>query len=169
MSFQYDFVETIENPQEFKALMVAYYGDVLPKVAAIGAPVLDPVAFADETLAKSEELLPPRNRLLLVRDASGKLVGCGTLRRIRDDAAEMKRMFVLPEAQGQGLGQRIFEERIAEARRMGLKWLYADTFKGNRAMLSMYEKFGFGYIPRYPENANDEEFDPFLVYLSYEL
>jgi hypothetical protein len=37
--------------------------------------------------------------------------------------------------------------------------------KGNTAMLSMYEKFGFAYIRRYPENANVPELEPWLVYL----
>jgi hypothetical protein len=36
-------------------------------------------------------------------------------------------------------------------------------------MLSMYERFGFRYIQRYPENANPIEFEPYLVYLEYSL
>ncbi|MEM1430250.1 MAG: GNAT family N-acetyltransferase, partial [Pseudomonadota bacterium] len=55
--------------------------------------------------------------------------------------------------------------RIEEAERMGCTTLYADTVKGNRAMLSMYERMGFSYIPRYPENANPPEWSDVLVYL----
>ena len=58
---------------------------------------------------------------------------------------------------------------IDEARKMGCTTVYADTMKGNRAMLAMYEKFGFHYIPRYPENANPAELEPFLVYLEYRM
>ena len=81
----------------------------------------------------------------------------------------MKRMFVRPEAQGQGLGRRLFEMRIAEAKKMGCRVIYADTARGNRSMLSMYEKYGFQYIPRYPENANPPEFEPYLVFLEYRI
>ena len=74
-------------------------------------------------------------------------------------------MYVRPKARGLGLGRLLFEYRVEEARRMGCDTLYADTVKGNAPMLSMYEKFGFSYIPRYPENANGPELEPFLVYL----
>ena len=47
--------------------------------------------------------------------------------------------------------------------------IYVDTAKGNRPMLSMYERFGFKYIERYPENANPAEYAPYLVYLAYDL
>jgi hypothetical protein len=52
---------------------------------------------------------------------------------------------------------------------MGCTYLYADTVKGNRGMLSMYEKCGFDYIPRYPENANGSELEPYLVYLEHKI
>lgn len=77
----------------------------------------------------------------------------------------MKRMFVAPAARGTGLGRALFEARITEARAMGLAYLYADTFQGNRPMLNLYEKAGFSYIDRYPENANPVEFAPHLVFL----
>jgi hypothetical protein len=31
----------------------------------------------------------------------------------------------------------------------------------------MYERFGFRYVSRYPENANLVEYEPYLVYLEY--
>ncbi len=36
-------------------------------------------------------------------------------------------------------------------------------------MLSIFEKFGFSYIPRYPENANVPELEPWLVYLEADI
>ncbi|WP_371933321.1 GNAT family N-acetyltransferase, partial [Ruegeria discodermiae] len=54
-------------------------------------------------------MLPPDGRLALARGQDRHLVGCGAMRRIRQDAVEMKRMFVRPEVQGQGLGRRLFE------------------------------------------------------------
>ena len=92
-------------------------------------------------------------------------MGAVLLEIIRPDAAEFKRMFVKPEAQGMGLGRHLFEMRITEARNMGCKSIYADTVKGNTEMLAMYEKFGFRYIPRYSENGNAQEMEPYLVFL----
>jgi len=104
---------------------------------------------------------------LLAHGPDGQLLGCGVIRMIRPDAAELKRMFARPEVQGAGLGHKLFEMRMAEARQMGARAIYVDTAKGNTPMLSMYERHGFSYIPRHPENANPEAFAPYLVYLKY--
>ena len=52
---------------------------------------------------------------------------------------------------------------------MQARAIYADTFKGNRSMLKIYESYGFTYIDRYEGNANPEEWAPFLVFLEYRL
>ena len=167
MTHRLEFVETI--PNGYRQLLIDYLTDILPSFEAVSGIKVDPVTMADQTLADPAYLLPPENRLLIAYDGTDTLVGCGSLRRIRPDAGEMKRMFVAPPARGTGLGRAIFEERIAEARRMGLKWLYADTVKGNRPMLNLYEKSGFDYIDRYPENANPVEFARHLVFLRLKL
>ncbi|SMX22327.1 GNAT family N-acetyltransferase [Boseongicola aestuarii] len=163
MTHRLEFVEAI--PDGYRDILIAYLTAILPTFEAVSGIKIDAVKMADETLANPSYLLPPANRLLVAYDDTDTLVGCGSLRRIRPDAGEMKRMFVAASARGTGLGRAIFEERIAEARRMGLKWLYADTVKGNRPMINLYEKAGFDYIDRYPENANPPEFAPHLVFL----
>lgn len=169
MTVTFAFVDHLPDPAAFEALMRQYYTVMGTKLAAAGGPEVLPDDLARDTLAHMDTLLPPYGRTLLAHDSTGHLVGCGVIRKVRDDAAELKRMFVRPEAQGLGLGRCLFEMRLEEARNMGCTVVYADTVKGNRAMLSMYEKLGFDYIPRYPENGNPPEFDPFLVYLSREL
>jgi len=163
MTHRLEFVETI--PDGYRDILLAYLTDILPTFEAVSAIKIDPVEMTDTTLADPSHLLPPDNRLVVAYDDSNTLVGCGSIRRIRPDAGEMKRMFVAPSARGTGLGRALFQARIDEARRMGLAYLYADTVKGNRAMLNLYEKAGFDYIDRYPENANPPEFAPHLVFL----
>lgn len=167
MPHRLEFVETV--PDGYRALLVDYLTGILPAFEAVSGIKIDPIEMADETLAHPASLLPPLNRLVLAYDETDTLVGCGSLRRIREDAAEMKRMFVAPSARRTGLGRALFEARIAEGRRMGLRHLFADTFKGNRPMLSLYESQGATYIDRYPENANPAEFAPHLVYLRLKL
>ena len=169
MDVELTFVAEVEDVDEFQDLLLEYYTGILPSVEAAGGPVLSAQDMAGSSIAHLEEMLPPDGRLVFARREDGLLLGCGALRRIRPDAVEMKRMFVRPEARGLGLGKKLFETRIDEARRMGCRLIFADTVKGNRPMLSMYERFGFEYIPRYPEIANPPDFDPFLVYLQYQL
>ena len=167
MTANVSFVTEVRDLPAFGKLLTDYYRIVLQILEAAGGPVLRPEALAESSLDHLEEMLPPKGRLVLAHGEDGRLLGCGTLRWIRPDAVEMKRMFVRPEAQGLGLGKRLFEMRIEEARKMGCRAIYADTAKGNRPMLSIYERFGFSYIQRYPENANPPEFEPYLVYLEY--
>ena len=51
--------------------------------------------------------------------------------------------WVRPEARGMGLGRRLAERRIADARAMGLKVLLADTFAANPEMPALYDALGF--------------------------
>jgi len=138
-------------------------------VIGAGGPHFTAEDLTADTMANLDYMAPPQGRLLLATTDSGELLGCGVIRQIRPDAAEFKRMYVRPKARGLGLGKLLFKHRVEEARRMGCDALYADTVKGNTPMLSMYEKFGFSYIPRYPENANGPELEPFLVYLKRDL
>ena len=169
MILDVSFVSDVTDVAAFEELLLDYYGVVLKVLEAAGGPVLAPQDMVDSSIDHLDEMLPPEGRLALARSQDGRLMGCGALRRIRPNAVEMKRMFVRPEAQGQGLGRKLFEMRIAEARKMGCRVIYADTVRGNRSMLSMYEKYGFQYIPRYPENANPPEFEPYLVFLEYRI
>lgn len=169
MTIDIAFVSRLPDPDAFKALLFDYYTDVLQAAERAGLKDLSPGDMAADSMNHLHEMLPPNGRLALATSTRGHLVGCGALRRIRPDAVEMKRMYVRPEARRQGVAQRLFEMRLDEARAMGCVAVYADTAKGNRPMLSMYERYGFQYIPRYPENANPVEFEPHLVYLEYRL
>ncbi len=169
MTVNLSFVSDVPDLDAFKELLFDYYTDVGKIARKAGVPAFLAEDMVSSSIDHLHEMLPPEGRLLLAQNAEGRLVGCGTLRRVRPDAVEMKRMFVRPEARGSGLGRRLFEMRIEEARKMGCKVIYADTARGNRPMLAMYEAFGFEYIPRYPENANPLEFEPYLVFLQYKL
>jgi GNAT superfamily N-acetyltransferase len=169
MTITLEFVSTLPDPEAFETLMRDYYQIMLGKLLAVGGPDLSSAELAADTMAHIGDLAPPDGRILLAHAEDGTLVGCGVLRKIRDDAVEMKRMYVHPDMQGHGVGRRLFEMRIDEARRMGCRAIYADTVKGNTAMLAMYERFGFSYISRYPENANPPELEPFLVFLRYDI
>jgi GNAT superfamily N-acetyltransferase len=149
-------------------MMADYYALMVAKFTDAGGPDIDRDGLIDEIWADMDPYLPPQGQIFLAHAharAGDRLVGCGFLRRIRSDAAELKRLYVLPDCQGQGLGRRLIEARIDGARDMGLRDLYTDTVTGNGAMLRLYDRLGFRRIERYPENANPPERDPWLVYL----
>ncbi len=169
MKISVEFVSQVADVAAFEALLLDYYEEVLQVAYAAGLPPQEPAALVQSSIDHLDEMLPPQGRLALAHDDSGQLVGCGTLRRIGSDAVEMKRLYVRPAARRTGLGKQLFEMRIDEARKMGARVIYADTARGNRAMLDMYERFGFEYVDRYPGNANPESFAPHLVFLAYRI
>jgi GNAT superfamily N-acetyltransferase len=90
---------------------------------------------------------PPRGALLLARGA-----GCVGLRPLDETTCELKRLYVEPSARGSGLGRRLAEAAILEARRLGYARMRLDTVAGMDAALALYEQLGFREIPPYRAN-----------------
>src|SRR3954471_3556537 len=61
----------------------------------------------------------PDGVFLVVRDDDGRAVACGVIPRSDDARGKVKRMYVVPEARGLGLGRRLLEDLETEARRLG--------------------------------------------------
>ncbi len=103
---------------------------------------------------------PPHGALFVARTADGEAVGCIALHGVGDGVCEMKRLYVRPSAQGRGLGRRLAETLIAEARRLGFRAMRLDTFEAMVAARALYADLGFRPIAPYNDNPM-----PGLIYL----
>lgn len=90
----------------------------------------------------------PRGRLLLA-SVGGEALGCVALRSVGGTVCEMKRLFVRPAFQGRGLGRRLAEMVIAEARTIGYSTMTLDTLPFMHAAIRLYETLGFVRRPAY--------------------
>ena len=61
----------------------------------------------------------PDGVFVVVRDHGERAVACGGVCRLDDARAELKRMYVVPKARGQGLGRRVLVELEEHARSRG--------------------------------------------------
>ncbi len=83
------------------------------------------------------------NGALLVADADGEVVGCVAYEPWGDDRCRMKRMYVMPENRGQGIGKALAEGVMELAREAGYKTMVLDTTEGMEAARKLYASLGF--------------------------
>jgi GNAT superfamily N-acetyltransferase len=93
---------------------------------------------------------PPDGVFLVLRDDGDRAIGCGGIARFDDTRGEVKRMYVVPEARGRGLGRRLLEELEAAARGLGYTSLVLETGDRQPEALGLYASAGFERIPCYP-------------------
>ena len=111
--------------------------------------------FLDELESLSVMYGPPEGAMLLAQ-VDGTWVGCVGLRRLPDGNAEMKRMFVLPEHQGKGVGWALTREFIATARNLHYSAIRLDTIPRLDRAIQLYEKAGFVSIGPYRHNPKPD-------------
>lgn len=91
---------------------------------------------------------PPDGIFLAVRDG-GRPVGCGGVARYDETRAELKRMYVVPELRGRGLGRLLLEALEDEARLLGYTGIVLETGVGQLESLGLYASAGYAPIPCY--------------------
>ncbi|WP_075980587.1 GNAT family N-acetyltransferase [Bacillus massilinigeriensis] len=93
----------------------------------------------------------PEGSLLLALDDEHP-VGCVALRQINKGICEMKRLYVKPEWNGQGMGKRLVTSIIDDAKSRGYKFLRLDTLPSMKVAISLYRSLGFYEIEPYRIN-----------------
>jgi putative acetyltransferase len=103
-----------------------------------------------EVLNMSQHYTPDNQRLYLVARMNGQIVGgCGVAPfGSRSDVCELRKLYVLPEARGFGVGQRISELCVQFARDMRFTYCYLDTLRSMVAAIRLYEKIVFKHLQK---------------------
>lgn len=86
---------------------------------------------------------------LVARTADGTAVACGGLRPLDEGGAEVKRMFVRPEARGAGVSTAVLRALEAEALALGVTRLLLETGTGQPDAMRFYEREGYTRIPNF--------------------
>nr|WP_204264328.1 GNAT family N-acetyltransferase [Geodermatophilus normandii] len=87
--------------------------------------------------------------VLVARDPAGTGVGCGALRALGDGAAEVKRMYVVPEARGRGVSKVLLAGLEDVARSHGWTVLRLETGPRQPEAIALYEGAGYRPIPAF--------------------
>lgn len=105
--------------------------------------------FQDEIDHLPADYCSPNGYLVLA--VKGKqAIGCCALRPIHDvdhsNACEMKRLYVVPEARGLGVGRLLAQEVLERAKLLGYSCVLLDTLDEMEAARALYEELGFEEI-----------------------
>ena len=98
--------------------------------------------------ADRAELSLPAGLFLIAR-IDGRPVGCGALKFHPGAPAELKRMWVAPDARGLGLGRRILAELEAQARTAGVEILHLETNETLVEAIALYRRNGWIEVPAF--------------------
>jgi GNAT superfamily N-acetyltransferase len=88
----------------------------------------------------------------LVARLDGEPVGCGALRPAptgEPATAEVKRMYVAPEARGRGISRRILTTLEEQAAALGYRRVILETGVRQAEAMALYESAGYEPIPNY--------------------
>ncbi|HEV8324819.1 MAG TPA: GNAT family N-acetyltransferase [Myxococcota bacterium] len=107
--------------------------------------------FDHELASLPGDYAPPRGRLLIAR-AGGRDGGCGALRPLDAEVAEMKRLYVRAPWRGWGVGRLLAQRLVADARALGYARLRLDTLPVMTAAQALYATLGFRDIAPYRPN-----------------
>jgi len=101
-----------------------------------------------------EQLLAEAVAFFLIRE-NGVPVGCGAVKLVGSEYAEVKRMYVRPPFRGTGLAKLMLRHLTDYARGQGIELLRLETGIHQRAAIGLYERLGFRRIPPFGEYQED--------------
>jgi putative acetyltransferase len=116
--------------------------------------------FAVEVAGLPGPYALPDGRLALALADDNDPAGCIALRRVDRARAEAKRLYVRSPFRGLGIGRKLLEWVIAEARAAGYRELVGDTMPVMQTALAMYDQLGFERTAPYAAGAT-----PGAIYL----
>jgi amino-acid N-acetyltransferase len=115
--------------------------------------LIDRYAAEDRMLSRSRDFLVEHLRDFIVAEVDGAFAGCCALAVLTPDLAEIRSLAVQPDAGGRGVGKALVDACVAEARRLGLRRVFALTL-----VPEFFQRCGFTLtsLGRLPEKSASE-------------
>jgi putative acetyltransferase len=98
-------------------------------------------------LADPQGTILDRGGRIFFAARDGETVGCCALLVIAPGEFEVAKMAVTESSKRMGIGRRLLEKAIAEARALGAHRLYLETNRTLSPAIRLYESLGFRHLP----------------------
>ncbi len=96
-----------------------------------------------------------RSLFVIAYDEGGEAIGCGGIRQINENIAEVKRLFA--KTSKMGIGTEVLLYLETQARKLGYHALWLETRLINEQAVSFYENRGYYNIPNYGKYINNSK------------
>lgn len=110
---------------------------------------------------------PFKNFYVVTRNSDDSILGCGGFAPLAGEEesgiCELQKMYFYPELRGFGMGQKLLEKCIEEARQKGYKKMYLETVQQMKQAAKLYQKMGFEYIPEQLGNTGHSGCNLFMI------
>ena len=100
------------------------------------------------------EYVENRGLFLVVMDGE-KLVGTGAVKKLEENIAELKRLWLLEEYHGQKIGFQVVSQLLNFVRMHGYQKIRLQTSMKQKRAVRFYTRIGFYEIPSYRESMDD--------------
>jgi len=115
--------------------------------------LIDRYAGEDRMLSRSRDFLVEHLRDFVIAEVNAEFMGCCALAVLTPDLGEVRSLAVRPEASGRGVGASLVDACVKQARRLGLRRVFALTL-----VPEFFERCGFTLtsLGRLPEKSASE-------------
>lgn len=97
----------------------------------------------DKDLSDLENFYFNNNGWFVVIENDNEIIGSYGIFKIDEKTCELRKMYLLKDYQGQGLGKLLMDNAIKKAKELGYSVMILESNKLLNKAISMYEKYGF--------------------------
>lgn len=137
--------------QEIQKENDSVVSEIIKKVGIEYGAIGDGFGPSDaEVLCMSQHYKDSLKSRYLIAQVKGKIVGgCGIAPfSANDTVCELKKLFLLPESRGLGLGRKLTQQCLEYAKSQGFESCYLDTLSNMKAAIALYESLGFKHLQK---------------------
>lgn len=144
---KYSSSQSAEDVNKVRELLLEYLTWTMTQTKEVFAEDVDVDVMLANSMSKLDYYMPPDGQLLLVSidDATAGVV---FLKKLREDACEVKRMYVRLGYRGQKIGYKLLQQLITNARTTGYKSILLDSGRFMSEAHALYRSFDFKNIKR---------------------
>lgn len=98
-------------------------------------------------------------------ELEGTTIGMGALHQVKENVAEIERMYVRLAYRGKGYGKALLQQLLQKAKEFGCHTIYLESPRFMTAAQHLYRSFGFVERNKYPQTEIPPQLRPIWLFM----